>query len=247
MAETLSKFEIPSWCPQWNSFGNGDSRFDTGLEYTWYRAAKDSHFQFSELEDTGTIKVGGFVFDVIVEGFEYIEASGVLENPSPQLRMLDVYMYLLIHVENRPCKNVYKNILEAFASTCTAGSVGDNHGSNCLAYMNILRDKHVLSEDPSQSSGDPDEFDELTAETTRERRRIFITNKGYFGIGPKALVEGDICCILFGARVPYILRPLEDSTYLLVGECYVRDIMLGEAFDMYREEQKFAAHEFVFR
>lgn len=57
----------------------------------------------------------------------------------------------------------------------------------------------------------------------------------------------ETCCILFGARVPYVLRPLEDDIFLFVGECYVHDIMLGEAFDMYHEEKKFKEQDFVLR
>lgn len=111
-----------------------------------------------------------------------VESSKTL---SPQLRMLDVYMDLLMYVEISVSKNDY------------------------------------------------------TAETTIERRRVFVAKAGYMGIGPIALVEGGICCILFGARVPYILRSLEDKTYISFEKFYLYCIMLGEAFDMHHEENKF--------
>ena len=47
---------------------------------------------------------------------------------------------------------------------------------------------------------------------------------------------GDIVCILFGGRVPYVLRHTDpENIYRIVGECYVNGIMNGEAIDMWRE------------
>ncbi|CAG8975206.1 hypothetical protein HYALB_00004267 [Hymenoscyphus albidus] len=248
LAAMKSQQELPSWCPRWDSLKNGGFCLNTVPEYTWYRAVKHSNLQFSEhSEDLESIKVGGFVFDAISRGFEYIEESGSIEKPSPQLRMFHVYLNLLTHIDRSRFVHVYDDPLEALASTCNAGFIHDNHGIDCLAYMNTLPEKHILPADLPQSSGDPKEFDELSAETTIARRRVFITTKGYIGIGPKALLKGDVCCILFGASVPYILRPLEDDSYLLVGECYVQDIMLREAVDMYRDEQEFEECEFLLR
>lgn len=50
-----------------------------------------------------------------------------------------------------------------------------------------------------------------------ESRVMLATSKGYIGLGDMACKEGDIVCILFGAGVPFVLRP-EQAHYLLVGE-----------------------------
>jgi hypothetical protein len=63
-------------------------------------------------------------------------------------------------------------------------------------------------------------------------RRFFVTKKGYFGIGPAELEEGDEIYILAGGKLPFVLRPLPESqpdTFELVGDCYVHGIMDGEA------------------
>jgi hypothetical protein len=63
-------------------------------------------------------------------------------------------------------------------------------------------------------------------------RRLFCTGMGYLGLGPKAMRTGDFLCVLFGGRVPVILRPTGNpSSYLMVGEAYVHDgdIMWGNA------------------
>ncbi|KAH9205109.1 heterokaryon incompatibility protein-domain-containing protein [Leptodontidium sp. 2 PMI_412] len=74
-------------------------------------------------------------------------------------------------------------------------------------------------------------------------RNVFSTRRGRTGLGPEILKKGDLCCILFGACVPILLRPLEKG-YKLVGEAYIQGVMKGEAVtelkrgDLY-EEQSF--------
>lgn len=60
-------------------------------------------------------------------------------------------------------------------------------------------------------------------------RLLCTTEKGRLASVPKTTQEGDLICILYGGDVPYILRPLTDDEYMVVGECYVDDIMHGKA------------------
>ncbi|XTI95877.1 hypothetical protein V2W45_1350248 [Cenococcum geophilum] len=76
------------------------------------------------------------------------------------------------------------------------------------------------------SNGD---FQKAT-EIVSRARKFFITEKGYFGVGP-ACMENDLVYILYGRRVPFLLRP-KNNFYHLVGECYVHGIMDGEAITM---------------
>ena len=84
-----------------------------------------------------------------------------------------------------------------------------------------------------------------------ERRRLFITLNGYLGLGSDLVVEGDVICVLSGADLPFVLRPVlrrretkdDDKNteqlrpdeppqidhYTLVGECYAEGLMNGEA------------------
>lgn len=65
-------------------------------------------------------------------------------------------------------------------------------------------------------------------------RRFFIAENGYYGLGPHNMQPQDKIAVLFGARVPFILRPF-GNRWKLVGECYVNGIMHGEAIDMWRK------------
>lgn len=42
-------------------------------------------------------------------------------------------------------------------------------------------------------------------------RKLFITRKGYLGLGPGALQEGDVVCVLFGGIVPFAVVFLDWS------------------------------------
>jgi hypothetical protein len=60
------------------------------------------------------------------------------------------------------------------------------------------------------------------------REDCFTTKSGLIGFGPPLLRSGDICCILFGGHVPFILRR-SGSDYRLVGEAFIEKVMQGEA------------------
>jgi hypothetical protein len=60
------------------------------------------------------------------------------------------------------------------------------------------------------------------------KKLLFITRTGYFGLGPLALEEGDMVCVLPGCMVPLLLRK-RDYCHVLVGECVVWGLMDGEA------------------
>ncbi|KAH6652497.1 heterokaryon incompatibility protein-domain-containing protein [Truncatella angustata] len=79
-------------------------------------------------------------------------------------------------------------------------------------------------------------------------RALVITKKGFYGLGPQVTKRGDLCCVVYGSAVPFVLRPVEATTgqmiVQLLGEVYVDGIMNGEAVTMRNEgtlrEQVFA-------
>ncbi|MCJ1394390.1 hypothetical protein MMC18_007268 [Xylographa bjoerkii] len=69
-----------------------------------------------------------------------------------------------------------------------------------------------------------------------EFRRFFITKKQSMGIGPRAMKSGDIICVLFGGRTPFVLRPRPNSDhYVFIGECYIHGWMHGEAIEKWEQ------------
>ncbi len=60
-------------------------------------------------------------------------------------------------------------------------------------------------------------------------RRLFVTEKGYIGLGARSVQTGDKVFVFPGGIVPFVLRPSTEGYYRLVGEAYVHGIMGGEA------------------
>ncbi|CAM1503541.1 Fc.00g011320.m01.CDS01 [Cosmosporella sp. VM-42] len=69
--------------------------------------------------------------------------------------------------------------------------------------------------------------------------RPILSGNGYVGLGPKETQPGDIICLLFGASVPFVLRPSDNGAYFLVGEAYVYGVMDGEAMEKELREVTF--------
>jgi hypothetical protein len=63
-------------------------------------------------------------------------------------------------------------------------------------------------------------------------RRLFKTEQGYLGLGPKDTQEGDQVWLICDARVLFVLRPASaPNTFTLVGEAYIHDFMDGELLE----------------
>lgn len=66
-------------------------------------------------------------------------------------------------------------------------------------------------------------------------RRLFLTSRGYLGLGLEDTQPGDVIAVMPGGAVPYVLRmdaqrsqDTEYRVYRFIGECYVHGIMDGE-------------------
>ncbi|KAI1380401.1 heterokaryon incompatibility protein-domain-containing protein [Hypoxylon crocopeplum] len=66
-------------------------------------------------------------------------------------------------------------------------------------------------------------------------RRFFVTSGNLMGIGPETMEKGDMVAILFGGRVPYVVRKLSNTKYSFIGECYVPGLMAGEAVEEWKK------------
>ncbi|KAF2256199.1 hypothetical protein BU26DRAFT_557673 [Trematosphaeria pertusa] len=54
------------------------------------------------------------------------------------------------------------------------------------------------------------------------RRKLVHTESGYYDFAPLSTKQGDVCAIIFGCKVPLILRAIgQTGVYKLVGEAYI--------------------------
>jgi len=74
---------------------------------------------------------------------------------------------------------------------------------------------------------------------TNNGRRPFLTPRGWIGLGPAAMKSGDVVAILFGCRMPFVLRPSDEGRFMLLGDAYVHGLMDGEFMQEEREARAF--------
>ncbi|KAF2106889.1 heterokaryon incompatibility protein-domain-containing protein [Lophiotrema nucula] len=84
-----------------------------------------------------------------------------------------------------------------------------------------------------------DRLEEMVETPTLEKRRAFITDKGYIGLGPRHVRPGDAVALIHRGHVPFVFRPVhqqgpERHQYQLVGESYVHGLMDREPKDKLR-------------
>jgi hypothetical protein len=118
--------------------------------------------------------------------------------------------------------------------------------------------KGEFGSDRDGSSADP--MQQLSLECTQEQqgqlqgavhsaihmRRLVISEKRYLGLVPMDTQPGDKICILFGGRVPFILRETSEQVeidginhkcHILLGDSYIHGLMQGEAAKMIERQE----------
>ena len=62
---------------------------------------------------------------------------------------------------------------------------------------------------------------------------IFITSTGKVGLGPRGLKDGDHITVFYGCGIPFVVRQEREWNGMgsLVGPCYLRDVMYGQALE----------------
>ena len=232
-----------SWIPTWSrevvvlSLGvYQDHYFD--VEYDAC-VGMDAFWELSESDRS--LDLHGFVFDVVAEHLETEE----LDNDGIAVpREVDDLMCAMLRF--RTCSDdSLEERLAAIGQTITAGFRNqdpEQFTAEFAAFRNFLAQeisnqgrrmlKELIPEGTEElhRRANGKSIDDIYWSASRfsSGRRVFATKQGKIGLGPTVLRDGDLCCVLFGAQVPFILRSTGDK-YKLVGEAYVHGVMKGEA------------------
>jgi hypothetical protein len=70
------------------------------------------------------------------------------------------------------------------------------------------------------------------ADCAASNRAFARTQQGRYMLGPRVMQPGDILCVLYGGKMPFVLRPWSNGEFLLVGESYTHGLMEGQAINM---------------
>ncbi|KAK8060762.1 Heterokaryon incompatibility protein 6-OR allele [Apiospora saccharicola] len=88
--------------------------------------------------------------------------------------------------------------------------------------------EHLLETDLGQLEWHYREYLIRSKETSeRSSSTFFVTKDNNIGKGPRDLDQGDRVAVIYGCRIPMLLRP-SGTRYQLVGPCYIYGAMVGE-------------------
>ncbi|KAJ6195223.1 hypothetical protein J3E72DRAFT_271480 [Bipolaris maydis] len=73
------------------------------------------------------------------------------------------------------------------------------------------------------------DYKRYTTAYLAESTRCFLTRDGRLGLGPRITEGGDQIWLPMGADTPFVLRPLHDGNFKILGQAYLHGVMQGEA------------------
>lgn len=242
--------DFPSWVPRWD--------VDSGVAILGkvtcdHFAAANRKPIILPSPDPGELVVRGLLFDRVGRHTIPLKRSDLLDcSISPVFSMTTICQVHTNPVPDYPqmLNSIMRNPdrVAAYCKTWTGGNSSSFYGDDpdFLAYHQEfiegkLRAGKCRAEELAvllslherrAGAGDAKRFANAAAEACHGRC-FFVTEAGFFGLGPSILEEKDIVCVLLGHDVPVILREKGKlrrgaDGYVLIGECYVHGIMAGE-------------------
>ena len=206
---------VPSWMPDWRKVPR-NIRGMQGLKSHVFSCAGTTKPTLSISPNSLLLKIRGFLIDSIVE----------LMLPEEALKT------------TKASKEVHMALVRILCCDL-AVSQSDNaptqrwDQSACDMYNAIAAEQNM-----SETSI---EFSTFIQRVTRgsEYTRVMGTQCERKGLALSNAEPGDVIAVLFGGRVPFVLRPTSYDEYSFVGPCYVDQMMDGQAMEQlanYRNE-----------
>lgn len=246
-------YQLPSWIPDWRSnevipFPQHDKWFAGGSEapkYVFQTLSKKQRFAILKSLDLGNSQEACYKFSnrslslqlvsrMLDEIVGLSDADWELNDHDPYSKTSESLLSLdqdalrmVTGVSDR--HYVTGQLLEdAYAHVLIAGTgfhdAQANHVSalaEATQWRSWLRDGCVE---------DPPEF-ELYIEQSLvfRQRKVCLTQHNLLGLVPSTSQRGDFIAIMRSLKHPVVLRPVTDSQYLLIGECYIHGFMDNQA------------------
>ena len=156
------------------------------------------------------LKVRGVVFDQVSFASKLLTLKVSIDD-------ISAIWALALHPEAMSAYPQGYEIVAFEQAICLGRYSGEyRHWTQCrLAYFRRLNKDTGLSEQEKEDAN----LIHDTVQSCAHNRRFIITKRGYYGLAPLCTRENDLCCVIFGAKSPFILRRAEMSNhYRVVGD-----------------------------
>jgi hypothetical protein len=261
MLQTVAVF--PSWCPQWHVRCGLYASLGVRTATVDYNTSGNSKVDHQWLA-RDQLEIKGFTFGTISEAFEVFPKGHVSyqkrDASTCGIRTFSSIIYAIMK-RLRLLSLVHGSTTEALAMTISASHAIGNYcftsDDNTAAGRRLQHEafcNFLIQQAELDSGFNLDDFPGTRASASAEgkavmpyyqrcaerypmEKRVCVVDGmdgKYLCLGPGFARENDVICILFGAMTPFVLRPVSNGMYLLIGDCYVHDIMYGEAMEAFR-------------
>jgi hypothetical protein len=203
------------------------------------------------MKEAKCLKVGGTIFDKLQycsTAFDEKDFRWASGNKDEEWSINDISKWaeILLHVLNPSSTCMYPDDrrLMTCAATLAAGMFSGSLAefeSRAAAFLfpylsaskSQIDHSHIQALEDKVADGDP-QLCEIEMAAPLINRRFIVTQKGYYGLAPPTAREGDSCCVIFGTKTPFIVRPVAGlpNHYKFIGEAYVHGMMKGEIVEM---------------
>lgn len=191
--------DFATWIPRWNTslYNNNTSNLNNYDPSSRCITSQLSPPKIAISLDQTSLDLRGIIIDTVAFAAQrFDKASTTLHDVSSHWDT----------VSKRPAPSPYScEPLRAFVTTLRCGVYrGRLKEWQTLesAYMQFLQ-HGLLQDDVSYESAGV--FHKARMEDVHNKRFI-VTNREYYGLAPQVVQEGDLCCIVFGTRSPFVLK-----------------------------------------
>ncbi|KAI0849711.1 heterokaryon incompatibility protein-domain-containing protein [Daldinia vernicosa] len=254
----------PSWVPDWSQPKACVELVGHNQDNPPYNANSNQHLTIGDSTDPGCLSVKGIrvpLGGIRAYGDKLVSYGFRYKTYKEERDFVGAAWSLIAHwidkannlEERRPDMYRPKNIPHTFISTLTAGLSDTTRPINedpdflddaAQWLLQQLGKRIPVSgigqkwkwSDTLWKSSSSIRFHEAFTRACLHRR-FFITAGNLMGIGPETIERDDIVVILFGGKVPYVIRELGEGKYSFIGECYVPGLMAGEAVEQWKTSE----------
>lgn len=245
--EANFKMSLPSWVPDWRT-----SESHIMSEPVSPHRAQGT--RVSQLNINGDIlSVRGIRLDVLAVCSDPLEHKEFHHNPSRKVLAIESLWRDICGKNQFDLEDRYMNIangesaLFAYLQTLSIGGIAtalrdgrqyydisqEDWLAQGAAYLRkALGASMFISSELEQKAANGNYHNWTRDANGATTNRVFgRTAKGRYVLGPKVMEPGDVLCVLFGGKMPFVLRPWTDGRFYLVGESYTHGLMNGEVIE----------------
>ncbi|KAF2467224.1 HET-domain-containing protein [Lindgomyces ingoldianus] len=214
---------IPSWAPRWDLH---ECKHPIG-DSTWpLLQSADGSGPKVEVRSEDEVQVRGVIVDRVVLTSEPHPGDGIsLDMALSTLGLF--WSSARSHVSPYKLSDRGKHLARTLRCGRFRGhrETWDQHESAyirlLLGYSEVAHEERGYGIDVEALSGHGDaEFANVAFRSRLVGRRVFLTERGYFGLTGNVVRKGDLVGIVFGTATPFLFRKCNDK-YQILGDAYV--------------------------